>query len=282
MNIRQRRYDIELKTKSRQLNVGLIVRLAVIAAVIVAAVCIVNYAVERNNIRSSYLAGRETITVGIRTDVYPFGHETEDTVEGFDRDVTETLIKNIFGDEVNIEYRPVWSENAGASIKYGQVDMAVGLIVRGTDKVEGFVVSDPYYTDYAVSVTKRGTVESGSDLAGKKTGVLNSMINLSTINDYLSSSGAANATVARYYDYESAKNDLSDASIDAFILPRAEALQYFSDGFTVNELRLFPVGYSVVFKTTAAGIGDVFSSEINRLKSDGTIDKLAEKWQLSD
>lgn len=281
--IRQKRYSLELEPHKKKLNVSLIVKLALIVAAVIIVICVGNYAVERANIRSSYLAGKEKITVGIRTDVEPFGAiDAEGQIYGFDRDVTEKMIHNIFGEDVIVEYKDIWSENAGAAIKYNQIDMAAGFIVAGTDKTSGFSMTDPYFKDFAVTVTSGRNPIGADEFSGNTVGILNSMINVATMNDYLKSIGAGDCEVKRYYDYESAMIDLDNGVIDGFVLPDKIAKAYFSENYLIGQDELFDINYSIMFPSSASAITGVFSGEISRMKDNGTMDELLQKWHLAD
>lgn len=280
MKIRQRRFSLDLKPKSRKLNIPFLIKLGAIAAAVIVAICLINYGVERSNIRSSYLAGKESITVGIRTDVSAFGSIDENgNASGFDKDITEKLLKNIFGEEVIIKYEALWSENAGAALKYDQVDIAAGFIVAGTDKTSGFVSTVPYYDDNAVIISSSG-ISTAADLEGKTVGIMNSMINVSVMEEYLESQHIEVKELLRYYDYPSAKNDLMNGATDAFILPKELADAYFKSEFKVSREPLFDVSYSLLFPPGETGIADVFSHEISNLESSGELRETAEKWGL--
>lgn len=282
MKIRQRRFDLDLKPKTKKLNISFLIKIGAIAAAIIVSICLINYGVEVSNIRSSYLAGKESITVGIRTDVPAFGSiDDMGNASGFDKDVTETLLTNIFGEDVIIEYSELWSENAGAALKYDQVDIACGFIVPGTDKTSGFVTTEPYFDDHAVIISTGGITQP-SELEGKTVGIMNSMINVAVMEEYLSSQGIEVKEILRYYDYASAKSDLALSDTDAFILPKTLAESYFKDGFKISDEPLFKVSYSLLFPPGETGIADVFSSEISKLKNSEKMLETAEKWHLAD
>ena len=284
MDVRQKRYSLELEPRKKKFNIGLVLKIAAAAAAVIVVIFLIRYFIDLGNVRTSYLAGKEDITVGIRCDVPAFGSEDENgNITGFDRDVTEALIRNVFGDDIDIEYSTLWSENAGAAVKYDQVDFAAGFIVAGTDKVSTFAVTDPYYTDQAVIVVKEGSSVKGiSSLNGRSVGLFNTEINVATMENYADDAGVSFKELFRYYDYESARNDLNSGAIDAFILPRQLALNYFQDRFTILDEGLFGVGYSILFPVGETGIASVFSNEIERMEDTGEMDELAEKWGLSD
>ena len=282
MKVRQRRFSLDLKPRSRKLNIPFLIKLGAVVAAVIVVICLINYGIERSNIRSSYLAGKESITVGIRTDVSAFGSIDENgNASGFDKDVTEILLKNIFGEEVIITYEELWSENAGAALKYDQIDIAAGFIVAGTDKTSGFASTVPYYDDGAVIVSSSG-FSAPSDLENKTVGIMNSMINVSVMEDYLASQNIQVKELLRYYDYPSAKSDLSTGTIDAFIVPWELADAYFKNEYHVSSDPLFDVSYSLLFPPGESSIADVFSNEINKLKNSGELLETAEKWGLDN
>ena len=279
MDIRQKRYGLDLKPRQKKFNIGLVVKIVLIAVAVIAAVFLIKYFYDLSQIRTSYLSGREEITVGVRCDVPSFGSEDEQgNITGFDRDVSERMIRDIFGDEIIIKYVPLWSENAGAAIKYDQADMAIGFIVPGTDKVSTFAVTAPYYYDRAVTVTNPG---ASAVLSGKNVGLLNTEINVSTLEDYAKDQEIEIKDIIRYYDYETARNDLMSGKIDIFVMPYRLAKQYFSEKFEIGTEALFDVPYCIMFPVGEGGIADVFSDEINTLIESGDMDEIAKMWAVS-
>ena len=279
MDIRQKRYSLDLKPRQKKFNIGLVVKIALIAAAVIAVIILAKYFYDLSQIRTSYLAGREEITVGVRCDVPAFGSEDEEgNITGFDRDISERIIRDIFGDEIIIKYVPLWSENAGAAVKYDQADIAVGFIVPGTDKASTFAVTDPYYYDRAVAVTNPG---ASAVLSGKRVGILNTEINVSTVEDYAKDQDIEIKDIIRYYDYESARNDLMSGAIDIFVMPYQLAKQYFGDKFEISSEELFDVPYCMLFPVGEGGIADVFSDDIKALKESGDMDNMTKKWGVS-
>ena len=68
MDIRQKRYSLDLKPRQKKFNVGLVVKIALIAAAVVAVIILAKYFYDLSQIRTSYLAGRDEITVGQDSD----------------------------------------------------------------------------------------------------------------------------------------------------------------------------------------------------------------------
>ena len=87
--------------------------------------------------------------------------------------------------------------------------------------------------------------------------------------------------IIRYYDYESARNDLMSGAIDIFVMPYQLANQYFGDKFEISSEKLFDVPYCMLFPVGEGGIADVFSDDIKALKESGDMDNMTKKWGVS-
>ena len=62
MDIRQKRYSLDLKPRQKKFNIGLVVKIALIAAAVIAVIILAKYFYDLSQIRTSYLAGKEEIT----------------------------------------------------------------------------------------------------------------------------------------------------------------------------------------------------------------------------
>lgn len=256
-----------------------LIKLLVIAGAIVAAVLVIAGLVARGNIESSFLAEAETVRVGIRTDVAGFGQVNEaGEIGGFDADIAREAVSRVLKTEKPVEFVPLTSEEAGAGIKYKKVDIAIGFLAPGTDRVEGFTLTDPYYTDDICAAVADPSITSPSALNGKTVGILNSMIPLAAANDYLDRLKIT-ADITRYYGIDEAAVDLDAGKINAFLAPEAILKQYLPSYRQISE-PVAEIGYGILIPSSQSVVQGSLNDAIHAMKRDGTIEKLAQKWGL--
>jgi ABC-type amino acid transport substrate-binding protein len=256
--------------------------LAAVAAVIVAVILLIINMAGRRSFDQSFLVSGDTIKIGIRTDVYPFGQVDGDgNITGFDREYIDEALGRLLPDrERRFEYVPITSQDAGASIKYSVANICLGLLVDGTDRTGGFRLTNPYYTDTVVAVVP-GTsrLDKLSNLDGGKIGVFSGAILLDDVEKY-GKKNQMDCDLLRYFDYESAMVDIENNRVNAIVLPYALARQFEEAGFRVLAEPLYEVGYSIMLPTGQAAVTGELNKVIAGMEYDGTAAELKYKWGL--
>lgn len=276
----RRRKALESREPFFKIDVKGLIRLGIIAGVIIAGILILSNAVAQSNVAGSYMSKAETIKVGVRTDVKGFGEvDANGTIQGFDADVASEAIVRVFGKDKPVSFVALSSEDAGAGIKYGQIDVALGFLAAKTERVSGYLVTDPYYTDKIVAVSAgAGIAASVQNLDQKDVGVLSSLISSSQADDSLKSKNVT-AQIIKYYGFEDAKLDLDKNKINAFLAPQALAKQYMSGYITLGD-PLGTIGYSIMLPASEGAVQGAMTNAIHAMQSDGTVANLAVKWGI--
>lgn len=257
------------------------IKLLIVAGAILAAVLVIAGLIARGNIESSFLARAETVRIGIRTDITGYGQVNEaGEIEGFDADVAREAVDRVLKTDKPVEFVPLSSEEAGASIKYGKAEIAIGLLTPGTDRVAGFALTDPYFMDNIYAAVEDPFLSGLSALDGKNVGILNSMIPLATANAYMDRLGIS-ANIVRYYGLDEAIFDLNNKKIDAFLAPGAILDQYMPDFSRIGE-PVAQTGYGILLPSSQSVVQSALNDAIRAMKRDGTIDELARKWGLPE
>ena len=239
------------------------------------------YFIARGNIETSFLAEAEIVRIGIRTDITGFGQESESGgIEGFDADVAREAVERVLKTDKPVEFVPLSSEEAGASIKYGKAGIAIGLLAPGTDRVEGFTLTDPSYMDNIYAAVEGPFFTSLSALDGKNVGILNSMIPLATANEYMDRLGIT-ANIVRYYGLDEAVFDLDNKKIDAFLAPGAMLDQYMPAYPRISE-PVAQIGYGILIPSSQSVVQSALNDAIRAMKREGIIDDLVRKWGLPE
>ena len=281
MRIRHRRTRLD-DSKSGKFNLD-IKNIIIFAAIIVAVIVAVNvgsYLISTRNISRSYLSDSDTVRIGLRTDISPFGmKDAGGEITGFDKDIIDDVLNEVLTSEKTYEYVELRTEDSCSSMKYDSTEVGIGFLVQGSDRVEGWTISDPYYYDNVVAVVKKdGNVRGLSDLDGKQVGILNSMITVKTADDFFKDKNM-DCEVLRYYDYESARIDIESGKVAAVLVPKAFVDTYFAEQGALSD-EFFTVGYCIVMPTNQSAVCAEVNKAINMLKNDGTIEQLCSKWGL--
>lgn len=272
---------------------GLIV-VGVVAAVVIAVAIIVSNLATKQGFDSSFLVTRDTVKVGLRTDVQGFGEvDADGKLTGFDREYIDAILKELLGDrEKMYEYYPLTSQDAAGEIKYGTIDIALGLLSDGTDKTKGFTLTKPYYTDDVVLVMQADSrVQSVEELAVPKNSVgedeakpsIGLMITAVPSGDFIKNieDMGLDLGVVRYSDYESAMLDLDAGRIPAIAMPRAVSKPFEAAGYRIVAQPVYEVGYSIMLPTGQDAVQTEFNRVIEKFDADGTTKGLLEKWGLA-
>jgi len=261
------------------INKSQLIRLLIIAGAVITAIAVIASLAMRGNIESSFLAQAETVRVGIRTDIAGFGQVGESgEIEGFDADVAKEVVSRVLQTDKPVEFVGIASEDAGAAIKYDRVDIALGFLAQDTDRVSGFTLTDPYYTENVDAAVADPSISTLSALNGKKIGILNSAIPLATANGYLESLNIT-ADIERYFSLDDAAFDLGAQKIDAFLAPESVLKQYLPSYTKISE-PVAQIGYGILIPSSQNVVEAAMNDAIRSMQRDGTIESLAQKWGI--
>ncbi|MEF9988794.1 MAG: transporter substrate-binding domain-containing protein, partial [Christensenella sp.] len=244
----------------------LLIVIIAIAAIIIAAVIVSNVA-TKSGFETSFLSTRETVKIGIRTDVDGFGSVDEyGNIIGFDREYIDAVLKELLGDrEKMYEYYPLTSQDAGGTMKYGTADIAIGLLSSGLDKTKGFTLTKPYYTDDVVLVMRKDSRAQGiNDIEGNTIGLLSTAVPSGDFIKHLQKIGVEKEIV-RYSDYESAMLDLDAGRIPAIAIPRALSKQFVNAEYRIAADPVYEIGYSIMLPTGQKAVETEFNRAIDKL-----------------
>lgn len=288
------------KTNKKGLTV-----IGVIAAVVVVAVIAVSALATKQGFDTSFLVTRDTVKIGLRTDVPGFGSVDENgMLTGFDREYIDAVLRELLGDQEKVyEYYTLTSQDAAGEIKYGTVDIALGLLTSGTDKTKGFTLTKPYYTDDVVLVMRKdsrvqsireitapaepvSTEPASADAAGGEespkpaVGLLVTAVPSGDFAKQIKDMGL-DMDIIRYSDYESAMLDIDAGRISAVAMPRAVSKQFESADYRIVAEPVGQVGYSIMLPTGQGAVETEFNRVIDKFEADGTTQALMAKWGIA-
>ncbi len=227
-------------------------------------------------------AQAETLNVGMSGGYFPFTFVKLDELQGFEVDFINAVAKET-GDEVNFVTMS-FSGLIGA-LESGRIDTIANQITITPEREAKFAFSQPYVFDGAQVVVKEGnedTIGSVEDLSGKTVAV-----NLgSNFEELLNELPNAGEIDIRTYESNIAQ-DTALGRVDAFVMDRVSSAQLIAEsplplalaGKPFSEIR-----NALPFRNDDEGqaLRDRFDTAITKLKEDGTLTEISEKWFGSD
>lgn len=227
-------------------------------------------------------AQAETLNVGMSGGYFPFTFVKLDELQGFEVDFINAVAKET-GDEVNFVTMS-FSGLIGA-LESNRIDTIANQITITPEREAKFAFSQPYVFDGAQVVVKAGnedTIGSVEDLIGKTVAV-----NLgSNFEELLNELPNAGEIDIRTYESNIAQ-DTALGRVDAFVMDRVSSGQLIAEsplplalaGKPFSEIR-----NALPFRNDDEGkaLRDRFDVAITKLKEDGTLTEISEKWFGSD
>ena len=227
-------------------------------------------------------AQAETLNVGMSGGYFPFTFVKLDELQGFEVDFINAVAKET-GDEVNFVTMS-FSGLIGA-LESNRIDTIANQITITPEREARFAFSQPYVFDGAQVVVKAGnedTIGSVEDLSGKTVAV-----NLgSNFEELLNELPNAGEIDIRTYESNIAQ-DTALGRVDAFVMDRVSSGQLIAEsplplalaGKPFSEIR-----NALPFRNDDEGkaLRDRFDVAITKLKEDGTLTEISEKWFGSD
>lgn len=227
-------------------------------------------------------AQAETLNVGMSGGYFPFTFVKLDELQGFEVDFINAVAKET-GDEVNFVTMS-FSGLIGA-LESGRIDTIANQITITPEREAKFAFSQPYVFDGAQVVVKEGnedTIGSVEDLSGKTVAV-NLSSNFEELLNELPNAGEIDI---RTYESNIAQ-DTALGRVDAFVMDRVSSAQLIAEsplplalaGKPFSEIR-----NALPFRNDDEGqaLRDRFDAAITKLKEDGTLTEISEKWFGSD
>ena len=165
------------------------------------------------------------------------------------------------------------------ALKNGQVNVIIAGMTVTEDRKEEVDFSEPYYVAKQVMIVKEdSTLSSAADLAGKSIAVVAGYTGETLVQDLGYKLGT---------DYQSFKKgtdavlELVNGKCDVVVIDSATANQYLKDnaGLKIVEDSSFESEeYAIAVKKGDTETLNMINASIQKMKADGTIDKLSAKY----
>ena len=220
------------------------------------------------------------INVGLEGTYPPFSFvDADGKLTGFEVEFSEALAKEL---GVKVKLQPTKWDGILAALESKRLDAVINQVTISEERKKKYDFSEPYTVSgiQALTLTKnKDTIKTAADLAGKKVGV-----GLGTNYEQWVKENVPKADVRTYEDDPSKFQDLRVGRIDAILIDRLAALEYAKKAKDTSVT-------SEAFSRQESGIAlrkgepellAAVNKAIDKLRADGTLKKLSEKYFSAD
>ena len=227
---------------------------------------------------------KKTFTVGFDAEYPPFGYMADDgSYTGFDLELAQAVCEMEGWEFVAT---PIDWDAKDMELNSGSIDCIWnGFTINGRE--DDYTWSKPYCDNSQVVVVKEGSgISKLADLAGKTVGVQTASAAETVLTDpeQQKDLGDTFGKMNDFKDYNTAFAELDAGAIDALAVDIGVANYQLSsrEGFVILEEALNSEQYGVGFKLGNTEQRDIIDADLQKLYEDGTVTKLAEKYQIAD
>ena len=229
---------------------------------------------------------KKTFTVGFDAEYPPYGYMDENgEYTGFDLELAEAVCK-LEGWE--LVKKPLNWDSKDMELNSGSIDCIWnGFTMNGRE--DDYTFSTPYVDNsQVIVVAEKSGIDTLEDLAGKTVGVQAASAAL----DLLQSEEGGQKKLADTFgalneiaDYNTAFTELQAGALDALAIDVGVAnyqIKSRGDGYKILDETLNTEQYAIGFKKGNQELCDVVNADLKKLTEDGTVAKLAEKYEIAD
>jgi cystine transport system substrate-binding protein len=220
------------------------------------------------------------INVGLEGTYPPFSFvDADGKLSGFEVEFSEALAKEL---GVKAKLQPTKWDGILAALESKRLDVVINQVTISEERKKKYDFSVPYTVSgiQALTLTKnKDTVKTSADLAGKKVGV-----GLGTNYEQWVKENVPKADIKTYDDDPTKFQDLRVGRIDVILIDRLAALEYAKKAKDTSAA-------GEAFSRQEAGIAlrkgepellAAIDKAIDKLRADGTLKKLSEKYFSAD
>ena len=228
-------------------------------------------------------ADSKTLTVGFDAEYPPFGYMDESgEYVGFDLDVAQKVCDNLGWELVK---KPINWDSKDMELNSGNIDCIWnGFTMNGRE--DDYTFSTPYVDNSQVIVVSESAgIESLEDLAGKVVGVQAASAALDVLNGDQKALADTFASLNEFADYNTAFTELQAGALDALAIDIGVAKYQINsrgDGYVILDETLNKEQYAIGFKKGNDELCEKVNADLQTLTNDGTVAKLAEKYEIAD
>lgn len=227
---------------------------------------------------------RKTLIVGFDANYPPYGYMGDDgEYTGFDLELAQDVCDM---EGWTLKKQPINWDSKDMELNSGNIDCIWnGFTMNGREGKYTF--SEPYVNNTQVIAVKTDSgIDKLSDLKGKTVGVQKASAALDVLEGDQKDLSDTFKKLEQFSDYNVAFTELEASSLDALAIDVGVANYQIqsrgADKYKVLDENLNSEQYAVAFKKGNTTLRDVVQDDLNKLAKDGTVTKLAKKYDISD
>lgn len=227
------------------------------------------------------IKARGSIKVGLEGTYPPFNYQDESgKLTGFEVELAEALAKEL---GVSAEFQPTKWDGILAALESKRLDVVINQVTISDERKKKYDFSTPYTVSGIQALTRKAdgdSIKTAADLAGKKVGV-----GLGTNYEQWLKESVPQADIRTYDDDPTKFQDLNVGRIDVILVDRLAAFEMVEK--TGGRLAVAGDAFSrqesgVALRKDNPELLAAIDKALAKLKADGTLKQLSEKWFKAD
>lgn len=234
--------------------------------------------------QSKKIENDDTLTVGFDSNFPPYGYK-DDSGEyvGFDLDLAAEVAERR-GWELKLQ--PIDWDSKDMELNSGNIDCIWNGFTLNDENKDKYTWSDPYVNNSQVFVVATDSgIKEFKDLEGKTVAVQTaSSAQTALESDENKELTASFKELVKVADYNTAFMNLESGTVEAIAVDVGVAQYQVAsrdNKFVILEEVLSPEVYAIGFKSGNTELRDQVQDTLMEMVKDGTFDKIAEKWELT-
>lgn len=217
------------------------------------------------------------LVVGCKDSLPPFGYIDESTrrIVGYDIDFANAIARKM---GVRVELKPVTSASRMPQLQEGNIDMIAATMTKDPERAKVIDFSYAYFLTGQKFITKKGSVRSLKDLAGKRIGTAKGSTSEQNVKKAIPS-----ATILSFDDYPQALLALEQGKVaavttDEAILAGILAKAPNKSKFEIPNLQISNEPYGLGMRKGDTKFVNFVNKTLLEMEKSGEAAKIFEKW----
>lgn len=223
--------------------------------------------------------------VGFDASFPPYGYRDDNgEYVGFDLDLAQEVCNRRGWELVK---QPIEWDAKDMELSSGTIDCIWNGFTMSEDRLDDYTWSEPYVDNSQVFVVERDSeITTFDDLAGKNVAVQTASSALEALNsEECQELTASFKSLEEIPDYNTAFMNLEANSVDAIAMDIGVAnyqLESRGDEYIILEQPIITEQYGIAFLKGNEELRNQVQDTLYEMLDDGTLENIAEKWELSD
>jgi len=220
---------------------------------------------------------RGSLLVGVKTDFPPFGYmDQAGKIQGVDVEIARVLARALFTEEGRLELVPVTSGSRIPFLYSEWIDMIIATMTITEERRQVLEFSEPYFLSGSLLlVPKDSSIRGLEDLAGRSVGIIEGAVQ---DKDLATVAPAARRVLFR--KVPEAVQALKEKRVDAFCQDDVLVLTLARENPDLRPVGkpFLPRPYAIAARKGELRLIRWVNEQLTRMKSDGTYDRLWQKY----